>query len=235
MGGKEYFYYSKEETGQSVSDLLPEAIEKSIKDIPITRAMKWGSSDYSFVRPVHWLVIMLDKDIVPAKIMGLESNRITKGLRFIDPIIELKHAKDYEQVMSDKAQILVDFAKRKELIRDQVLSVAQKNNAEVVIDESLLDEVCALVEYPRAFSGSFDKKFLDIPQEAIISAMKSHQKYFHLVDIKANYCHYLSLLPILNHPILRQLLMVMKELFIQDSQIQSFFGIKIRLKSLRKD
>ena len=184
LGGKEYFYYSKEETGQSVSELLPEAIEKSIKDIPITRAMKWGSSDYSFVRPVHWLVIMLDKNIVPAKIMGLESNRITKGLRFIDPMIELKHAKDYEQVMSDKAQILVDFAKRKELIRDQVLSVAQKNNAEVVIDESLLDEVCALVEYPRAFSGSFDKKFLDIPQEAIISAMKSHQKYFHLVDIQ---------------------------------------------------
>ena len=184
LGGKEYFYYSKEETGQSVSELLPDAIEKSIKDIPITRAMKWGSSDYSFVRPVHWLVVMLDKNIVPAKIMGLESNRITKGLRFIDPIIELKHAKDYEQVMSDKAQILVDFAKRKELIRDQVLSVAQKNNAEVVIDESLLDEVCALVEYPRAFSGSFDKKFLDIPQEAIISAMKSHQKYFHLVDIQ---------------------------------------------------
>jgi glycyl-tRNA synthetase beta chain len=184
LGGKEYFYYSKEETGQSVSELLPEAIEKSIKDIPITRAMKWGSSDYSFVRPVHWLVVMLDKNIVPAKIMGLESNRITKGLRFIDPIIELKHAKDYEQVMSDKAQILVDFVKRKELIRDQVLSVAQKNNAEVVIDESLLDEVCALVEYPRAFSGSFDKKFLDIPQEAIISAMKSHQKYFHLVDIQ---------------------------------------------------
>ena len=184
LGGKEYFYYSKEEIGQSLSELLPEAIEKSIKDIPITRAMKWGSSDYSFVRPVHWLVVMLDKNIVPAKIMGLESNRITKGLRFIDPIIELKHAKDYEQVMSDKAQILVDFAKRKELIRDQVLSVAQKNNAEVVIDESLLDEVCALVEYPRAFSGSFDKKFLDIPQEAIISAMKSHQKYFHLVDIQ---------------------------------------------------
>ena len=131
LGGKEYFYYSKEETGQSISELLPDAIEKSIKDIPITRAMKWGSSDYSFVRPVHWLVILLDKNIVPAKIMGLESNRITKGLRFIDPIIELKHAKDYEQVMSDKAQILVDFAKRKELIRDQVLSVAQKNNAEV--------------------------------------------------------------------------------------------------------
>ena len=182
LGGKEYFFYSKEEAGQSVSELLPEAIEKSIKDIPITRAMKWGSSDYSFVRPVHWLVVMLDKDIVPVKIMGLESNRMTKGLRFKDSMIELSHAKEYEQTMSDKAQILVDFDKRKELIREQILSVANSNNAEVVIDESLLEEVCALVEYPRAFSGSFDKKFLDVPQEAIISAMKSHQKYFHLVD-----------------------------------------------------
>ena len=184
LGGKEYFFYSKEESGQSISDLLPDVIEKSIKDIPITRAMRWGNSDYSFVRPVHWLVLLLDKNVVPAKIMGLESGRATRGLRFQESSLELSHAKDYEQIMSGKAQILVDFSKRKELIRDQVLSVAQKNNAEVVIDESLLDEVCALVEYPRAFSGGFDKKFLDIPQEAIISAMKLHQKYFHLVDSK---------------------------------------------------
>jgi len=184
LGGKEYFFYSKEESGQSISDLLPDVIEKSIKDIPITRAMRWGNSDYSFVRPVHWLVLLLDKNVVPAKIMGLESGRATRGLRFQESSIELSHAKDYEQIMSDNAEILVDFSKRKELIRDQVLSVAQKNDAEVVIDESLLDEVCALVEYPRAFSGGFDKKFLDIPQEAIISVMKLHQKYFHLVDSK---------------------------------------------------
>ena len=184
LGGKEYFFYSKEESGQSISNLLPDVIEKSIKDIPITRAMRWGNSDYSFVRPVHWLVLLLDKNVVPAKIMGLESGRSTRGLRFQESSLELSHAKDYEQIMSGKAQILVDFSKRKELIRDQVLSVAQKNDAEVVIDESLLDEVCALVEYPRAFSGGFDKKFLDIPQEAIISAMKLHQKYFHLVDSK---------------------------------------------------
>ncbi|WP_435188017.1 glycine--tRNA ligase subunit beta [Pseudothioglobus sp. nBUS_23] len=184
LAGKEYFFYSKEEAGQSVKDLLPSIIEKSIKDIPITRSMKWGDSDYSFVRPVHWLVVMLDKDVVNANIMGLKSGRESKGLRFQDSILKFTHANEYENLMSQKAQILVDFNKRKELIRDQILSVAKTNNAEVVIDESLLDEVCALVEYPRAFSGSFDKKFLDIPQEAIISAMKSHQKYFHLVDSK---------------------------------------------------
>ncbi len=186
LDGKEYFFFSKEEAGQNIKDLLPLIIEKSIKDIPITRAMKWGDSNYSFVRPVHWLVVMLDKDIVPVNLMGLESGRVSRGLRFQDSSLSFSHAKEYEYVMSEKAQILVDFNKRKELIRSQILSVAKKNKAEVVIDESLLDEVCALVEYPRAFSGGFNKKFLDVPQEAIISAMKSHQKYFHLVDSKDN-------------------------------------------------
>ena len=186
LGGKEYFFYTKEESGQEIRDLLPAIIEKSIKNIPITRAMKWGDSDYSFVRPVHWLVVMLDKDIVKANIMGLESGRESKGLRFSGSNIEFAHAKNYESMMNKEAKILVDFGKRKELIRSQILAVAKTNNAEVVIDESLLDEVCALVEYPKAFSGSFDKKFLDVPQEAIISAMKSHQKYFHLIDKKGN-------------------------------------------------
>ena len=175
LGNKEYYFYSKEEAGQNISSLLPNIIESSIKNIPITRAMKWGNSDYSFVRPVHWLVMMLDKEIVPAKIMGLESGRITKGLRFQKNLtIELSHANQYESVMSKSAQIIVDFKKRKEIIREQVLCVAKENNAEVVIDDSLLDEVCALVEYPRAFAGKFDVKFLSVPHEALISAMKSH-------------------------------------------------------------
>ena len=186
LGGKEYFFYSKEEPGQNIKNLLPAIIEKSIKDIPITRAMKWGDSEYSFVRPVHWLVLMLDKDIVNANIMGLESGRVSQGLRFQEASLNFSHANEYEKAMKDKAKILVDFRKRKELIRSQILSVATTKNAEVVIDETLLDEVCALVEYPMAFCGSFDEKFLDIPQEAIISAMKSHQKYFHLVDSKNN-------------------------------------------------
>ena len=187
LGDKEYFFYSKEETGQNISALLPKIIESSIKNIPITKAMRWGSSDHSFVRPVHWLVVMLDKEIVPAKIMGLESGRTTKGLRFQkDLTIELSHANKYESVMSESAQIIVDLKKRKEIVRQQVLSVAKENSAKVIIDESLLDEVCALVEYPRAFAGKFDEKFLSVPHEALISAMKSHQKYFHLVDSKGN-------------------------------------------------
>ena len=187
LGNKEYYFYKAKEAGKSIQSLLPRVIESSINNIPITRAMKWGDLDYSFVRPVHWLVMMLDNEVVPAHIMGLESGNTTKGLRSNeDTHLEISHANKYHSIMLNEAKIEVDFNKRKEIIRQQVLSVAKTNNAEVVIDDSLLDEVCALVEYPRAFSGSFDKKFLAVPEEALISAMKLHQKYFHMVDSKGN-------------------------------------------------
>ena len=187
LENKEYYFYKAKEAGKSIQSLLPRVIESSINNIPITRAMKWGDLDYSFVRPVHWLVMMLDNEVVPAHIMGLESGNTTKGLRSNeDTHLEISHANKYHSIMLNEAKIEVDFNKRKEIIRQQVLSVAKTNNAEVVIDDSLLDEVCALVEYPRAFSGSFDKKFLAVPEEALISAMKLHQKYFHMVDSKGN-------------------------------------------------
>ena len=187
LGNKEYYFYKAQEAGKSIQSLLPRVIESSINNIPITRAMKWGNLDYSFVRPVHWLVMMLDNEVVPAHIMGLESGNTTKGLRSNeDSLLEISHASKYHSIMLNEAKIEVDFNKRKEIIRQQVLTVAKTKNAEVVIDDSLLDEVCALVEYPRAFSGRFDKKFLAVPEEALISAMKLHQKYFHMVDSKGN-------------------------------------------------
>ena len=181
--GKEYYFYKTRMKGEKVFDLLPIAVKSAIKNIPITRAMQWGDSDYSFVRPVHWLVMMLDEKIVPSKIMGLSSGNKSRGLRFSnDSIIEIPSAAKYQATMRKKAKIEVDFDLRKELIRQQVIAIASDKNAEAVIDDSLLEEVCALIEYPYAFLGNFDKKYLDVPEEAIISAMKSHQKYFHLVD-----------------------------------------------------
>jgi len=183
IGGKKYYFFHTKEVGQPIKDLLPSFVEKAIKNIPITRAMKWGELDYSFARPVHWLVMMLDDEVVPANIMGLVSGNTTKGLRFSDSSsFEIPHASEYQSFMREKAQIEVDFNKRKEIIREQVTSVAKNYKAQVVIDESLLEEVCALVEYPRAFSGKFDEKYLNVPEEALISAMKSHQKYFHMID-----------------------------------------------------
>ena len=183
LGDKEYFFFKSEKAGEKTDALLPNTVETAINNIPITRAMQWGDLDYSFVRPVHWLVMLLDDAVVPAVIMGLESGNVTKGLRFTgEQFFEIYHANQYQSLMNNKAQIEVDFDTRKETIREQVNAVAAKHNATAVIDESLLDEVCALVEYPKAFSGHFDEKFLDVPEEALISAMKSHQKYFHMVD-----------------------------------------------------
>ena len=183
LGDKEYYFFKSKKVGRKTEELLPAAVETAINNIPITRAMQWGDSDYSFVRPVHWLVMLLGDVVVKANIMGIESNNTTRGLRFTgEQIIEITSADQYQTLMVEKAQIEVDFNLRKEMVREQVNAVAKSNNATAVIDESLLDEVCALVEYPKAFSGHFDKKFLDVPEEALISAMKSHQKYFHMID-----------------------------------------------------
>ena len=115
--------------------------------------------------------------------MGLTSGNTTRGLRFTgEQTFSIDNAGDYRQTLFDKAKIEVDFDERKEMIREKVVQVALDCQSNSVIDESLLEEVCALVEYPCAFSGGFDARFLEVPEEALFSAMKSHQKYFHMVD-----------------------------------------------------
>ncbi len=183
LKGTDYYFFTQEKKGSKTQDLLENIVDTAIKNIPITRAMRWGDLDFNFVRPVHWLVMILGSDIVKANIMGLDSGNSTRGLRFTgEQVFSINNAKDYQKTLLDKAQIEVDFDLRKQAIRNQVMQVASENNATAVIDESLLDEVCALVEYPCAFSGGFDERFLKVPEEALISAMKSHQKYFHMID-----------------------------------------------------
>ncbi len=183
FGKADYYFFTKEQKGLKTQDLLQDIVDTAIKKIPITRAMRWGDLDFNFVRPTHWLIMMLGSDVVEATVMGLTSSNTTRGLRFTgEQAFSIDHAGDYRQVLFDKAQIEVDFDARKEMIREQVMQVALDCQSNAVIDESLLEEVCALVEYPCAFSGGFDARFLDVPEEALISAMKSHQKYFHMVD-----------------------------------------------------
>ncbi|MDG2353962.1 MAG: glycine--tRNA ligase subunit beta [Gammaproteobacteria bacterium] len=183
FGKADYYFFSKEQKGLKTQDLLQDIVDTAIKKIPITRAMRWGDLDFNFVRPTHWLIIMLGSDVVEATVMGLSSGNTTRGLRFTgEQTFDIANAGDYRQTLLSKAQIEVDFDSRKEMIREQVMQVALDCKSNAVIDESLLEEVCALVEYPRAFSGGFDARFLEVPEEALISAMKSHQKYFHMVD-----------------------------------------------------
>ncbi|CAB9544027.1 Glycyl-tRNA synthetase beta chain (EC [Bathymodiolus brooksi thiotrophic gill symbiont] len=183
LNGADYYFFTQEKKGLKTQDLLPEVVDIAIKKIPITRAMRWGNLDFTFVRPVHWLVMLLEGTVVKANIMGLESGNSTRGLRWTgEQEFTIDTAKNYQKTLMDKAQIEVDFDLRKETIRQQVNQEASKKGATAVIDEALLDEVCALVEYPCAFSGIFDERFLQVPEEALISAMKAHQKYFYMVD-----------------------------------------------------
>ncbi len=183
FSGSNYYFFSKEQKGLNTQDLLENIVDTAIKKIPITRAMRWSNLDFTFVRPTHWLIMMLGADVVPAIVMGLTSGNITRGMRFTgEQEFSIANASEYQKTLMEKAQIEVDFDTRKATIREQVIQVADDNQATAVIDEFLLDEVCALVEYPKAFSGGFDERFLAVPEEALISAMKSHQKYFHMLD-----------------------------------------------------
>lgn len=183
FGKADYYFFSKEQKGLETQGLLAQVVDTAIKGIPIAKPMRWGDSDIQFSRPTHWLVMLLGSKVVNASVMGLTAGNATRGLRFTGKqTFEIAQASDYRQTLMDQAQIEVDFEARKALIRQQVIDVANNNNATAVIDEALLAEVCALVEYPRAFSGGFSESFLAVPEEALISAMKSHQKYFHMLD-----------------------------------------------------
>lgn len=187
VGKGQYYFHSGVEPGKSALALLPEIVETSLSHLPIPKRMRWGASRTEFVRPVHWLVMLLGETVVPCSILGLDAGRKTQGHRFHYPHpIELLSPADYVPKLRDPGFVLVDLEQRREKIRSQVMTEAQKVNAQVVIDEDLLDEVSALNEWPVALLGRFEERFLEVPAEALISSMKANQKYFHLVDSHDN-------------------------------------------------
>ncbi len=168
--------------GEETRELLPSMVEEALAKLPIPKRMRWGDSQTQFVRPVHWLVMLLGSDVVDCSVLGLKAGRTTKGHRFHYPEpIELPNPSDYESLLELNGHVLANFEKRKAAIKAQVEQAALKVNGLAVIDEALLNEVTGLVEWPKAILGNFDEKFLEIPSEALVSAMKSHQKYFHVI------------------------------------------------------
>ncbi len=169
--------------GTSAREALNSIIRSSIESLPIPRRMRWGASREEFVRPVHWVVAMLGQDSDHGDILGLATGHTTRGHRFHSSgVIALDHPEQYEAALAN-AKVVACFDKRQQLIREQVEAQAQTLGATAVIDPNLLDEVTGLVEWPVALTGSFEERFLQVPPEALISSMKEHQKYFHVVDV----------------------------------------------------
>ncbi len=178
-----WLMYRAEQAGKDTQDLLAEIIKTALDKLPIAKRMRWGDLDAQFVRPVQWVVVMFNSKVVDCEILSVQSDNKTYGHRFHAPAaITLKKAADYETLLKDKGRVIADFNQRKKVIRTQIEDIAKQSRAVAVIDESLLDEVTAMVEWPVAVKGNFEQRFLDVPQEALIYTMKLNQKYFHLED-----------------------------------------------------
>jgi len=169
--------------GLDTSTLLGAIVSESLAKLPIPKRMRWGAKRTEFVRPIHWLVLLFGANVVDAEIMGLQAGRETRGHRFhYNKTLNINTPAEYVETLRSPAHIIVDMNERKNLIQEQVTNEASKLGGTAVIDEGLLNEVNALVEWPMALAGRFDERFLEVPSEALISSMKEHQKYFHLVD-----------------------------------------------------
>ena len=178
VGQSDYYFYQTTQIGQKTTGLLASIIPLVISQISSDKMMHWGLENYHFIRPTHWLVALLDNHIVPINVLGLSSSRTTKGLRFANiNQLNISHANNYQNQLN-QLFIEPDFQKRKVIIVKQIEQLSQQTKTNIPVDKNLLNEVCALVESPKAFMGNFDKEFLKIPEEVLILAMASHQKYF---------------------------------------------------------
>ena len=178
----DYIGYELTVQGQETTELLPNIFQNALDNLPIAKRMRSGASREEFVRPVKWLVLMQDDKVVPATIQGLQSGNQTLGHRYHSPeSMVIPHAKDYESVL-EAAKVIVDFDRRQQLIVEAVQKLSDEVNAEAIVPQDLLEEVTALVDLPVALRASFEERFLQVPQEALISTMQADQKYFCLTD-----------------------------------------------------
>jgi len=182
----EWLSYSIEETGKTLTELIPGIIDQTIKRLPIAKRMRWGAGTAEFVRPVKWLIVMHGKEVLPATVLDVESSNTTQGHRFhSDGELVISNADSYEQSLLDQGHVIASFEKRQALILEQVNASAKSVGGAIEDNPALLDEVTGLVEYPTAVIGDFATGFLDVPQECLISSMRDHQKYFHVVDAQS--------------------------------------------------
>ncbi|MDO1530623.1 glycine--tRNA ligase subunit beta [Fulvimonas sp. R45] len=177
-----WFVFRAVKPGQSLAALLPEIVEEALKGLPIPRPMRWADHDYSFVRPVHWLVMLHGADIVDGEVLGLKSGRMSRGHRFMHP--DPVHVADADSWLDAlrAAKVLADPAERRERIREEVARAAAQTGGAPRLDAALLDEVANLVEWPAAIACTFEREFLAVPPEALVTTMETNQKFVPVFD-----------------------------------------------------
>lgn len=179
----EWLLFKSEVKGQSVAQLIPEIAARALTKLPIPKPMRWGATNTPFIRPVHTVCMLFGAQLIQGELLGVASDRIIRGHRFLgEAELTISHADQYEELLDNDGKVIVDYERRKAIIREQVEAVAARENGVAAMDDDLLEEVTSLVEWPVTLVGSFEDKFLAVPSEALIYTMKDNQKYFPVLD-----------------------------------------------------
>lgn len=177
-----YIYAETKTAGVPAKDIVTDMLPQLITGLNFPKSMHWGNLDAKFVRPVRWLVALLDEEVIPVEFATVQSGNVTRGHRFLGADeITIKNASSYVDTLKENF-VMVDQDARRELISKQLHDIAASKNASIVWDDDLLEEINYLVEWPTALCGGFEESYLALPDAAIITPMKDHQRYFPLVD-----------------------------------------------------
>lgn len=178
--GEEYVYVTKHEAGKAAKDVLVK-LPEVLSSLSFPVSMRWAGNDFDYIRPVHTLTVLLDDEALELDFLDISSGRVSRGHRFLGQETEIASADSYESDLRS-AFVLTDPKERESMIVDQIKAIEAAQNVKVEIDEDLLNEVLNLVEYPTAFMGAFDAKYLAVPEEVLVTSMKNHQRYFVVRD-----------------------------------------------------
>jgi len=181
--GNEYLSFRGVKPGQPAAELLPGVVQKALDTLPIPKRMRWGASEAQFVRPVHWVVMLFGKEVLPSTILEVTAGDATRGHRFMAPAsIRVLAPASYDKALLARGKVIASFDARRERIRALVNATATELGGRALIEEALLDEVTALVEWPVPVAGQFEARFLALPREVLISTLQDHQRYFPVED-----------------------------------------------------
>ena len=180
--GEDYIFVNKHLPGQAADQVLS-GLNRVLEAMTFPVTMTWHDYEIPFIRPVHWIVALLDQELVPLEFVGVKSDRISRGHRFLGHDVTLAKATDYVEALREQ-HVLVDFEERRANIRQQLADLASAQGWQVPVDEDLLEEVTAIVEWPTVFYGDFEEKYLSVPHCVLITAMRDHQRYFYALDAK---------------------------------------------------
>lgn len=179
----QYVACTRREPGRAAMEVLPSLVTGLLGGVAWPKVMRWGTGEHSFVRPVHWLVLLYGGEVVPAQFAGVRSGRATRGHRFLAPgSIDLDGTRAGYLGALRAAHVIVDPERRRTMITAELARIEKETGARVRPDPALLDEVSFLVEYPVAVCGEFDRAFLEVPEAVVVSAMRAHQRYFAMED-----------------------------------------------------